>query len=472
MTSLSSDVTNAVWHAYHYHQQILKGCVTRNSLTGLISRIGQVVGAPLVAHTLSLQQTPPIHFGQLMCFLERELFAPFQATCDIKSIQRSRDLIEEACWHEFSPEVMGSRSDGREVLPEKAIYHIFRVFCFLADLQTDPVTGEVNVMMSPDEADGFCRSFAVALGEEWDPSSLEGDPLRKPMSFENLLTFLESHLAGGQDLRGLAEAAAELFDMFVGDVIKKGPIKRRIFGLWWDFVMVVRPHFLQFYNNRGKKMSEFQLTSASFVKNAAPCASAATESISNILLWPTSSQISSRGHKILIQTESHEANKKLIEISAPCYKSKLQWISAIQCAIAHSHSLRRYQSYLASQRKIQRREERQKERAREQEWESSVRSRVKQEVSSLEKEIVFLKLRVEEETKAKIDEEIVRGAQSRLLLEEWDKIEKLQQELEATKSELKRLKCETVSHSRSQTQRAPPLSRAKSWSNLSEPGNA
>lgn len=54
----------------------------------LTSRIGHVVGAPLVAHSLTLQQTPLLHFGQLMCFLEKELFAPFQASCDIKLMQR------------------------------------------------------------------------------------------------------------------------------------------------------------------------------------------------------------------------------------------------------------------------------------------------------------------------------------------------------------------------------------------------
>lgn len=66
--------------------------------------------------------------------------------------------------------------------------------------------------------------------------------------------FVETRLAAGRDPRGLAEAAAELFDVFIGDVIKKGPVKRRMFGLWWEYVMVVRPHFLQFYSNRGKKV--------------------------------------------------------------------------------------------------------------------------------------------------------------------------------------------------------------------------
>lgn len=31
MTSLSSDVTNAVWHAYKHHEK-LKGCVPRSDL--------------------------------------------------------------------------------------------------------------------------------------------------------------------------------------------------------------------------------------------------------------------------------------------------------------------------------------------------------------------------------------------------------------------------------------------------------
>ncbi|XP_022703204.1 differentially expressed in FDCP 6 homolog isoform X3 [Varroa jacobsoni] len=409
MTSLSSDVTNAVWYAYRHHER-LKGCVPRNDLITLTSRIGHVVGAPLVAHSLTLQQTPLLHFGQLMCFLEKELFAPFQASCDIKLMQRSRDQIEEVCWQECSQSLLSSSSRLSPVLPERAVYHLFRVFCFLAELKSDE-HGKVHVLLSPEEAEELSHSFVQALGERWKPSEILALLPQTPLDFSALLNFVETHLAQEQDPRGLAEAAAEMFDIYIGDVIKKGPVKRKHFTIWWEYVLVVRPHFLQFYNGKGKR-----------------------------------------------------DGGKLLELSAPCYKSKLQWMSAIQCAISHSHSQRSYQSYLASQRKIVRLEKRASEEARQREIEARIAQRVETEmVTPLRKEIALLEERVREETQAKRDEEIVRGAQSRLLVEEWEKMERLQKELEATKVELIKVKSETVRLARTQPQLRPQLHRARSW---------
>ncbi|XP_022703198.1 differentially expressed in FDCP 6 homolog isoform X1 [Varroa jacobsoni] len=466
MTSLSSDVTNAVWYAYRHHER-LKGCVPRNDLITLTSRIGHVVGAPLVAHSLTLQQTPLLHFGQLMCFLEKELFAPFQASCDIKLMQRSRDQIEEVCWQECSQSLLSSSSRLSPVLPERAVYHLFRVFCFLAELKSDE-HGKVHVLLSPEEAEELSHSFVQALGERWKPSEILALLPQTPLDFSALLNFVETHLAQEQDPRGLAEAAAEMFDIYIGDVIKKGPVKRKHFTIWWEYVLVVRPHFLQFYNGKGKRVSEFQLTSRSQVGSPSGSGIPSYTSLPSLNInFSLSNSTSSRGHKffVIINNSPQDPDGgKLLELSAPCYKSKLQWMSAIQCAISHSHSQRSYQSYLASQRKIVRLEKRASEEARQREIEARIAQRVETEmVTPLRKEIALLEERVREETQAKRDEEIVRGAQSRLLVEEWEKMERLQKELEATKVELIKVKSETVRLARTQPQLRPQLHRARSW---------
>ncbi|OQR78158.1 switch-associated protein 70-like [Tropilaelaps mercedesae] len=402
-----------------------------------------------------------------MCFLEKELFAPFQASCDIKLMQRSRDQIEEVCWQECSQSHMSSSTRVSPVLPEKAVYHLFRVFCFLAELKSDE-HGKVNVLLSPEEAEELSQSFVQALGERWRPSEVLGALRRTPLDFSALLDFIETNLAREQDPRGLAEAAAELFDIYIGDVIKKGPVKRKHFTIWWEYILVIRPHFLQFYNSRGKKVSEFQLTSRSQV--GSPPGSGAPSNTSlpslNINLG-LSSNTPSRGHKffVIINNSPQDSDGgKLLEMSAPCYKSKLQWMSAIQCAISHSHSQRSYQSYLASQRKILRLEKRASEEAHEREMEARIAQRVESEVvTPLRKEIAFLEERVREEAQAKRDEEIVRGAQSRLLVEEWEKMERLQKELEATKVELIKVKSETVRLAKTQVPLRPRLHRARSW---------
>lgn len=57
----------------------------------------------------------------------------------------------------------------------------------------------------------------------------------------------------------------------------------------------------------------------------------------------------------------------------------------------------------------------------------------------------------------------VTRAQSRLLVEEWEKMERLQKELEATKVELVKVKSETVRLGRTQARPRPRLHRARSW---------
>lgn len=95
-----------------------------------------------------------------------------------------------------------------------------------------------------------------ALGERWKPSEILALLPQTPLDFSALLNFVETHLAQEQDPRGLAEAAAEMFDIYIGDVIKKGPVKRKHFTIWWEYVLVVRPHFLQFYNGKGKRVRQ------------------------------------------------------------------------------------------------------------------------------------------------------------------------------------------------------------------------
>lgn len=106
-----------------------------------------------------------------------------------------------------------------------------------------------------EQTEELSQSFVQALGERWKPTEVLAALPRTPLDFCALVDFVETHLAREQEPRGLAEAAAELYDIYIGDVIKKGPVKRKHFTIWWEYVLVVRPHFLQFYNGRGKKVS-------------------------------------------------------------------------------------------------------------------------------------------------------------------------------------------------------------------------
>lgn len=422
MGHLETDVANAIWHAFDTLDEGSSGKVAKSRLTVFTSSLGTVLGYTRAEAALEEYcSTQSLLFDQYMLYLLKELFSGLPNTLDHKTLKKYQEHIEEVCWL-----VCKKKFLNREFVafPEKCVMQLFRVFCFLGELRTSP-KDITEVVMVAEEVEEVTSTFVKALGKEWDSEDFHQLAALLPVfHFQSFLTFLETRYTSGSEPCGLVEATAEVYDLYIGDVIKKGLLKKKLssLGIWWEMFFVLRPHHMAYFGTKegSRKNGEVIITSRT---RAEPIGE------------------SRKAHRFLVTTDD-----KVVELSALDYKSKLQWISAIQTAAQHSYTHRSYQRYLAGKRRNERQaalarrqeEEKQKlqhlkqlevEKAARKQAEENLRSehQKRQELEAAQEELAR---KLEEERQAKRDEEIVRNLQSRILAEEWEKRELLEKEKE------------------------------------------
>lgn len=422
MGQLETDVTNAIWHAFDTLGEGNSGKVAKSRLKVFTSSLGTLLGYTRAEAALEEYcSTQELQFDQYMLYLLKELFSGLPSTLDLKTVRKYRDQIEEVCWL-----VCKKKYLDREFVafPEKCVAQLFRVFCFLGELQLSP-KDVPEVVMVAEEVEEVTSTFVKALGKEWDSEDFRQLAALLPVfHFQSFLAFLETRYTSGSEACGLVEASTEVYDIYIGDVIKKGLLKKKMstLGLWWEMYFVLRPHSFTYYGTKegSRKSGEICITSRSRSE-------------------PVGDASARKGHRFLVTTDD-----KVVELSASDYKSKLQWMSAIQTAAQHSYTHRSYQRYLATKRKNERQAsqarrqdeerrrlqhlaqlEKEKEARRQAEEQLASEHRKRQELEAAQQE---LERKLEEERQAKRDEEIVRNLQSRILAEEWEKREQLEQE--------------------------------------------
>ncbi|KAH6934020.1 hypothetical protein HPB50_019487 [Hyalomma asiaticum] len=305
----------------------------------------------------------------------------------------------------------------------------------------------------------FTSSLGTVLGYTRAEAALEEYCSTQELQFEQYMVYLLKELFQGLpstlDLKTIKKkyldrefvafpekCVAQLFRVFcflgelrtsqkdmtevimVAEEVEEGLLKKKMstLGLWWEMYFVLRPHSFTYFGTKegSRKSGEICITSRT---RAEPVGDSSTR----------------KGHRFLVTTDD-----KVVELSASDYKSKLQWMSAIQTAAQHSYTYRSYQRHLALKRRNERQachtrkqeEERQrlqhlaqlekeKEARRQAEEQLKSEHQKRQELEAAQQE---LERKLEEERQAKRDEEIVRTLQSRILAEEWEKREQLEQE--------------------------------------------
>uniref|UniRef100_A0A2R5LLS7 Putative pleckstrin similarity domain protein n=1 Tax=Ornithodoros turicata TaxID=34597 RepID=A0A2R5LLS7_9ACAR len=424
MPSLRTDVTNAVWHAFDSLDEGKCGTASKSRVKVFTSSLGTVLGLIKVEDGLEeFQSGSELRFQEYMTYLEKELFSKLPTDLEPKTLKRYYDQIEEMCWH-----VCKKKFITREFVtfPAHCVMQLFRVFCLLGELRTTDKSSPEVVMVS-EEVEEVTSTFVRALGREWDAGDFHQIASLLPtFRFQCFLAFLETRYTVGTEPCGLLEATSEIYDTYVEDILKKGFLKKKMssLGLWFEMYCVLRPHHLVYYNSKDRTRKSGEIRISPRTRSE-----------------PVADTVTGRGHRFTVVTDD-----KTVELSAPDYKSKLQWIAAIQLATQHSSSNRMYQHYLASKRKSERlnaearrkqqEEERvqqlqllEKEKAARRDAEENLKAehRRRQELEAAQQE---LESKLAEERQAKRDEEIVRTLQSRMLAEEWEKREMLEKEKE------------------------------------------
>lgn len=314
-------------------------------------------------------------------------------------------------------------SRENKILPDDAVFKIFRIFCLLGELIEDDIENNYQLVLHPIEATMIANTLANSLGYPWDEEDFNNLCLAiGAFRLNPFIAVLESKCMGEVgDAIAITEAVTDLHQTLVDDVIKKGPLLKRGYLLptMREYWFILRPYELIYYKTRSEK-----------------------ERCGSLPIDPSCRVEAGTGYKITLQTPERN-----FDLAATDHMTRLQWISALHLAIEYSGGSQSYQRLQAQKRRQQResralevartRAQLQRERNARQVAEGQARELeavAKEEGKRLE-ELETIRMRLErlleEETQAKRDEEIVRALQARVLAEEWEKrdeLERLQEE--------------------------------------------
>ncbi|XP_050436999.1 differentially expressed in FDCP 6 homolog isoform X2 [Adelges cooleyi] len=356
------------------------------------------------------RSTPTLNFQHFKYYLLKEVFLPLPNTLSLSVLHEFESKIDETCWLICKKDYV----EKCQMLPEDCMYKLFRVFCFLSELITDPEKpNRFQVIMDTSEVGLVASQIVTSLGTDWDQSGFEelvGNA--SGFQFGTFLTVLEKRYLADVDRAGLVEALNAVTNMFIDDIIKKGVLLKRGYLLptLREYWFVLKPCQLLYYKNQEEK-----------------------EQCGSIMLDPRC-WVDSNLQRIMLHT-----TERTFELATKDHRSRLQWLSAFKLAISYSAGTEGYQRTLLHRRQKQRKAELQEKHRRSSiihdmdaqlQAEKLARAAVEIQAKELkvasEKHVEELECLLEEETKAKRDEEIVRNLQARVLREEWEKREELE----------------------------------------------
>ncbi len=112
--------------------------------------------------------------------------------------------------------------------------------------------------MAAGEVENVAYQFMMNLGRgiEWDPEEFDAVASVIPaFKFGIFVTVLESKYAKDVDAGGLKEAVKDVHDLFLLDVVKKGPLGKKLdlVPAYKEYFFVLQPHKLTFYTGTSQK---------------------------------------------------------------------------------------------------------------------------------------------------------------------------------------------------------------------------
>ncbi|XP_015597393.1 differentially expressed in FDCP 6 homolog [Cephus cinctus] len=444
MAHLLKNLTNSIWHAFHALQGDIPYIVAKSKLKVLTANIGTLLDLYGVEKGLEhYRSTPTLTFEQYIYYLQREVFASLTDSTSIQACKALEECVDEICWLVCRKPYL---ERAHPIFEDHSVYQLFRIFCLLAEMETDATDSSYLVTMHADELAQVASQLVTSLGLNWDANDFSAlSAAIGTFRFPTFLAVLESKYSGGGalDTAALTEAIDDLHQIYVNDVIKKGYLMKKGYLLptLRYFWFVLRPGELAYYKDSQQKEPTGTINL-------------------NANCWADT--VTSGGkpdRRFMLSTPEH----RCIELVAENHRGRLQWLAALQTAIQHSGEKIGYQRSLANQRRSLRQATKQQNEETRLELQHERQARIAAELQARRLEAISkeegarvqeledvkrkLETLLQEEKQALRDEEIVRGLQARVLREEWERreqLERLQQEqqelLESEK--LKRLEFE------------------------------
>ncbi|KAK6629593.1 hypothetical protein RUM43_003410 [Polyplax serrata] len=471
MDSLLTNVTNSIWHAFDSLAANDSETVLKSKLKVLTANIGILLDLYGVEKGLDhYRSTNSLNFEHFKFYLQNEVFCSVPQNLSLKEAQELEGRIEEVCWLVCQKHYL-QRESSR--LTDQSVYHLFRIFCFFADLvQSSSSPNKFQALMHSSEVGWLAADLASSLGLEWDSDEFEAiSSATISLKFSLFLAFIEGRLGLEVEREPLQEAINAMYHTLIGDVIKKGNLLKKGYLLptLREYWFVLQTTELNYYKTRGEN-------------DACGCIPLNPQSRVDAPPNPGKDKV----HKILIHSMD-----RTFELAAFDHRTKLQWISAIQLAINHSGGHESYQRIQAARRRAQRdagtlkiKEEAMIRTSQKREIETT-KEKLKQEIEAREaadqkarqlqdsleeqqnraKELIAIRNKLEklleEETQSKRDEEIVRNLQARVLREEWEKREELERLQEEQTKMLEEEREKRVEFERLQTEKEEELKAAQ-----------
>ncbi|PSN46675.1 hypothetical protein C0J52_06380 [Blattella germanica] len=443
MSLLLRNVTNSIWHAFNALTTDKKGVVVKSKLKVLTANIGTLLDLYGVEKGLEhYRSTSDLNFEHYKYYLQKEVFSSLPDTTLSLSVLRDlEEKIDEVCWLVCRKRYLDQRD--RPVFQDNCVYKLFRIFCLLAELLPDDSSNQrdcFQVVLHVSEANNVACQLAAAVGMDENQASLSGFETMTGVTafrFSTFLAVLEAKCNPGllesstleQD--GIEEAITDMYHTYLYDVIKKGPLLKRGYLLptLREYWFVLQPTELSYYKGQDEKehCGSIVLDAHSRVD---PCTSTGRD-----------------------------------KLAALDHRSRLQWLSALQTAIAHStgtgyqrlqarrrrqqrdvaetnrrsEEIRRHSSHLLDMEhtRAQLQAEKMARAAAESQARAleAVHREEERKLQELEDVRTRLEKLLEEETQAKRDEEIVRNLQARIIKAE-ERLRQLEEERKQLDREL------------------------------------
>ncbi|XP_013991200.1 differentially expressed in FDCP 6 homolog [Salmo salar] len=249
---LRSELLKSIWYGFTALDLEKSGKVSKSQLKVLSHNLCTVLSIPhdpvaLEEHFRD-DDDGPVSSQGYMPYLNKYILDKVEEGCFVK------EQVDELCWTLTAKKNYKPAKDNNNVLPGKDAFHLWSLFNFLSE-------DKYPLVMVPDEVEYLLKKICMAMSVELNCVELE-DFISQDAVQQNGFTvwsFLEM-MNTGKITRGMGQeitsmAIEEVYREIVADVLKEGYLwkKSQLRRNWKERWFTLRPITLDYYTSEDRK---------------------------------------------------------------------------------------------------------------------------------------------------------------------------------------------------------------------------
>ncbi|XP_021421448.1 differentially expressed in FDCP 6 homolog [Oncorhynchus mykiss] len=249
---LRSELLKSIWYGFTALDLEKSGKVSKSQLKVLSHNLCTVLSIPhdpvaLEEHFRD-DDDGPVSSQGYMPYLNKYILDKVEEGCFVK------EQVDELCWTLTAKKNYKPAKDNKNVLPGKDAFHLWSLFNFLSE-------DKYPLVMVPDEVEYLLKKICMAMSVELNCVELE-DFISQDAVRQNGFTvwsFLEM-MNTGKITRGMGQeitsmAIEEVYREIVADVLKEGYLwkKSQLRRNWKERWFTLRPITLDYYTSEDRK---------------------------------------------------------------------------------------------------------------------------------------------------------------------------------------------------------------------------